>query len=91
MRVQLEQKIPAHLEGKFVELLGSDVHDLFLSRDFFLSSEFGFIDSFYFEFQNSEEEFYAEDLAWSVRAVSNYLYDQYVESQRKLVNEEFEC
>ena len=89
MRLELSQRVPEHLEDVFVELLGNDVDDLFLSKQFYLSLEDGFIVGFYYEFQSKDEERSAEDLAWSVRAISNYLYDSYVTDQRKLTNEEF--
>ena len=46
MRIELEQRIPEYLERDFVELLGSDVDDIFLSKQFYFTLEGGYIVSF---------------------------------------------
>ena len=89
IRVTLDQKIPGYLEKDFVWLLGNDVDDLFLSRQFYLSSEDGYIVSFYYEFQNEKEEQSANDLERSVKLISSYLYDHCVVDGRDIVLEEF--
>ena len=70
-------------------MLGDDVKDLNLSRQYYLTFERGYIVGFYYEFKNAEEELGAEDLAWSVNSIGNYLYDICISDARKVADEEY--
>jgi len=89
MRIELEQRIPEYLERDFVELLGNDVDYIFLSKQFYFTLEGGYIVSFYYEFQNVEEELSAKDLVCSVKTICNYLYKSYVDDKRKMTGQKF--
>lgn len=83
IQLELDQRLPMHLEAIFVELLGNDVKDLFLNGQYHLTFEDGEIAGFYYEFRGAEEELCAEDLYWSVHSISNYLYDSCISNNRK--------